>query len=1235
MRQVEGLDGRSRGQGIERIFVGLDQLDARTSLARVEHALIRHAVVLGEDRAQDLVAFDHVGGGSFHGREIGHARQAHRERNVVGAVGRVELAEEPQTALRERQRHELGARAAAQRGLGALGLGDQLGEAGDVGHFEHGSQRQLDLEGRAHLRDDAGHHQRVAAEFEEVAVDIDRGQAQRFSEQRAQDLFGRVARAALVAAGLAVFGRGQRAAVELAAGHQRQLVDGHDRGGQHVVGQRERHELAQLAGVDHGVGVTYTLGHHIAHQTLVARAVFTHDHGGLSDGRVRDERGVDLTQLDAEAADLHLHVGAAEVVHHQRAICIGLPARQVTGAVHAAASGAERVGNETLGCQAGAVEIAARHAVAGNVELARHTHRHGLQARVEDVELSVQDRAADRRALLVGGLGGLLVAGERAIALLTLQREAGGPHGGLGRAVEVDDVPCDFAHRTGQRCGQRFAADQHAQAAQHVGVAAGERFPERRRGLHDRGARCDDQACQGRRVAHDAARRDHHAGTADERQVELKPGDVEADGGDGQQAVAAVERDRTLHRNEEVAQRVVRDDHALGLASRARGVDHVGRALRAHRAHALGVGRVGGAARRDAGVGDQERLALGGFGQAVGDVGRGQHDRGHGVFDHRGQALGGQIGVERQVGRARLHHAQQAGDEIGGARQGHADDVVRADAAADQLARNAVGLRVERGVEHRVGFEHGGGCIRRARHLCFEHRRQQRLGDGLRGLVGVLQQLLALGVVEQVDLADGRVRVGNDGFDQADQAGLVAGQFFLRVEVGVGVEVHPHAFAHATVVDEHRQVFDRPVGEVERRGVGFAQAQVVVEGLDVHDGGEQVAAFAQQVEVAAQVFVAIALVAQRFAHAAADLLEHVGDRQIGPHGQAERHRVGQHGRDAAQLLVGARRHGQTQHQVVGAGHAIEVDADGGDHQLREAATQGLGGFARGQHQRFGRAAGLAQDAAHLQRLPFGQADGRGAVGEEFGPVLALAGEVFGRAIGVVFVDEVGQRAEGAQLDRAFAHRRVGLGNAARQQAAGKAVDQDVVGAVVPVVARGRGPDEAGGPEAVFDRVVRRGVFGLRPFHESGVRIGPVAEVDQGQDAADFRVDGLHRAAFDLDEAQTRSGGFDGGLVHGRVEAVDVDLAVDDQHFGQVEHGVRCAEPLRKPHAALGNGEREVGVLLSRGWRESVFVMHGRGPDRLIRCLQNQRWCPTWCSLGSAHAALRKLAGRRSVQLSST
>ena len=148
----------------------------------------------------------------------------------------------------------------------------------------------------------------VASEREEVLVGTDRVEAEHVSERRAQDpLGGAGGRARGAALG---GGRGQGGAIDLARGRQRQLVEHHDRGGHHRLGQRRRQRGAQHV----GVGALARDGRHVPDELRIARAVGADDRRGARHSRLAQEPGLDFAELDAVAADLHLAVRAPEVL---------------------------------------------------------------------------------------------------------------------------------------------------------------------------------------------------------------------------------------------------------------------------------------------------------------------------------------------------------------------------------------------------------------------------------------------------------------------------------------------------------------------------------------------------------------------------------------------------------------------------------------------------------------------------------------------------------------------------------------------------------------------------------------------------------------------------------------------------------------------------------------------------------------------------------------------------------
>ena len=110
--------------------------------------------------------------------------------------------------------------------------------------------------------------------------------------------------------------------------------------------------------------------------------------------RPRDavQRGFDLTEFDAEPADLHLVVGPTEVTQS----AVGLPPHQVPGAVHPRAGAPNGHATNRSAVRAGTAQVSPRQSRAGEVELPGHARRHRFECGVEDVGPGVADRSSDR-----------------------------------------------------------------------------------------------------------------------------------------------------------------------------------------------------------------------------------------------------------------------------------------------------------------------------------------------------------------------------------------------------------------------------------------------------------------------------------------------------------------------------------------------------------------------------------------------------------------------------------------------------------------------------------------------------------------------------------------------------------------------------------------------------------------------------------------------------------------------
>jgi hypothetical protein len=99
----------------------------------------------------------------------------------------------------------------------------------------------------------------------------------------------------------------QRPPVDLAILREGERVQEDEGRGEHGIRQPPGQGLAQ----DGGIG---GLSHDIGHQTAFSLTVVAHQDHSLAHAGLDSQRSLDLSQLDAEAADLDLMIDAAEVL---------------------------------------------------------------------------------------------------------------------------------------------------------------------------------------------------------------------------------------------------------------------------------------------------------------------------------------------------------------------------------------------------------------------------------------------------------------------------------------------------------------------------------------------------------------------------------------------------------------------------------------------------------------------------------------------------------------------------------------------------------------------------------------------------------------------------------------------------------------------------------------------------------------------------------------------------------
>src|SRR3981081_3716052 len=170
----------------------------------------------------------------------------------------------------------------------------------------------------------------MASEFEEIVVPSNPLDSKQLGPNLCHQEFSFSLRG-LAAATLVggKIGSRKRFAVELAIVGKRQSLAPDVRGWQHVLGQGSGEMRAQCLGIESLLAVAGR--YEVGDQTLVAGLILASDHDGFANAWVVCEAGFDLTEFDAEAADLDLEVVASQELE----IAVGQPASEVAGLLHA------------------------------------------------------------------------------------------------------------------------------------------------------------------------------------------------------------------------------------------------------------------------------------------------------------------------------------------------------------------------------------------------------------------------------------------------------------------------------------------------------------------------------------------------------------------------------------------------------------------------------------------------------------------------------------------------------------------------------------------------------------------------------------------------------------------------------------------------------------------------------------------------------------------------------------
>ena len=304
---------------------------------------------------------------------VQRARQAQRRGDVVGGAPRLQPVQEPEPLLRERQRQRARAlhrhHRRQHRQLRAAHLLHAPRQLRHRGSLEQRPQRQLHAEHLADARDHPRGQQRVPAQLEEVVLPPPPRSSRSTSAQipASTSSTGVARRHVLAPPPARSSGAGSALRSSLPFGVSGSAPAPRTRR-HHVLRQAPAQVLAQRRSA-------CRVADDVRHQPLLARRVLAHRPPAHSRDAACRRSAASISPLDAEAAHLHLVSIAAQELQRRRppATAPGRPCGTAARPPPPNGSGTKR-----SAVSPGAAQVAARHARAADVQLARHAHRHRL-----------------------------------------------------------------------------------------------------------------------------------------------------------------------------------------------------------------------------------------------------------------------------------------------------------------------------------------------------------------------------------------------------------------------------------------------------------------------------------------------------------------------------------------------------------------------------------------------------------------------------------------------------------------------------------------------------------------------------------------------------------------------------------------------------------------------------------------------------------------------------------------
>ncbi len=417
---------------------------------------------------------------------------------------------------------------------------------------------------------------------------------------------------------------------------------------------------------------------------------------------MRQQRRLDLSELDAKAAHLHLEVGATQKLYGP----IRCPAPLISGAIHPRSANPRiRIGHEALLRQLWPFQVPVRYSGAANVNLPGHPDGGQAPLRVQDVYPCVGDRTAyGNAACPVRDSLDPVPRGERRT---------------LGRAIDVHQSPGRAATHElsdGTRIAQLSAVQQISQIGERLGNLSQVLVEECGRQEQGADALVPEQLRKTPYIECVVRSHDHDTGSIQQRAPHFERAGIEGGVGRERDPIAGIDL-HVVGVDDQTANGPVRHHDTLGLAGGPGGVHHIGSRFPTDR-HTRIAQRPGTFARPREYFWRRDRPQPWLLPIRRGSIE--QHAPGLAVLGDESQPLFRPLRVQRHVRRSALADSQLADDQLDRSLQQERHAIAHLHTFLLQMARESVRLVVQLRIAQLPFIVHNRDRIRCAPHPLLE-----------------------------------------------------------------------------------------------------------------------------------------------------------------------------------------------------------------------------------------------------------------------------------------------------------------------------------------------------------------------------------------------------------------------------------------------------------------------------------------------------------------------------------